>query len=34
LIGTNAGIVKGVAENILKHSPNAILIIISNRWTR
>jgi malate dehydrogenase len=30
LIGTNAGIVKGVAENILKHSPDAILIIISN----
>lgn len=30
LIGTNAGIVKGVAENILKHSPNAILVIISN----
>jgi malate dehydrogenase len=30
LIGTNAGIVKGVCENILKHSPNAILIIISN----
>jgi malate dehydrogenase len=30
LIGTNAGIVKGVAENILKHSPGAILIIISN----
>ncbi len=30
LIGTNAGIVKGVADNILKHSPNAILIIISN----
>ena len=30
LIGTNAGIVKGVAENILTHSPNAILIIISN----
>lgn len=30
LIGTNAGIVRGVAENILKHSPNAILIIISN----
>src|SRR6185369_15836692 len=26
----NAGIVKGVAENILKHSPNAIFIIISN----
>ena len=30
LIGTNAGIVKGVCENILKHSPNAIIIIISN----
>lgn len=30
LIGTNAGIVKGVAENILKHSPNAIIIVISN----
>ncbi|QQR98695.1 MAG: malate dehydrogenase [Sphingobacteriales bacterium] len=30
LIGTNAGIVKGVAENILKHSPNAIFVIISN----
>jgi malate dehydrogenase len=30
LIGTNAGIVKGVTDNILKHSPKAILIIISN----
>src|SRR5687768_11788302 len=30
LIGTNAGIVRGVAENILKHSPNAIIIVISN----
>jgi malate dehydrogenase len=30
LIGINAGIVKGVTENILKHSPNAIFIIISN----
>jgi malate dehydrogenase len=30
LIGTNAGIVKGVAENILKYSPNAIIIVISN----
>ncbi|MBK8351128.1 MAG: malate dehydrogenase [Chitinophagales bacterium] len=30
LIGTNAGIVKGVAENILKYSPEAILVIISN----
>jgi malate dehydrogenase len=30
LIGTNAGIVKGVCENILKHSPNAIILVISN----
>ena len=30
LIGTNAGIVKSVAENILKYSPNAIFVIISN----
>ncbi|MCU7548235.1 malate dehydrogenase [Chitinophagaceae bacterium LB-8] len=30
LIGVNANIVRGVAENILKHSPDAILIIISN----
>jgi malate dehydrogenase len=30
LIGTNAGIVKGVTENILKHSPDAIIIVISN----
>src|SRR3954454_9750121 len=30
LIGTNAGIVRGVAENILKNSPNAIIIVISN----
>ena len=30
LIGTNAGIVKSVCENILKHSPNAIIIMISN----
>jgi len=30
LIGTNAGIVKGVAENILKYSPDAIIIVISN----
>ncbi len=30
LIGTNAGIVKGVCENVLKHSPNAIIIVISN----
>jgi malate dehydrogenase len=30
LIGINAGIVKGVAENILKFSPDAIIIIVSN----
>ena len=30
LIGTNAGIVKGVTDNILKHSPNAIIVVISN----
>src|SRR5574344_1632285 len=30
LIGVNAGIVKSVASNILQHSPNAILIIVSN----
>jgi len=30
LIGVNAGIVKSVAGNILKYSPNTILVIISN----
>jgi len=30
LIGTNAGIVKGVAENLLKYSPDAIIIVVSN----
>jgi malate dehydrogenase len=30
LIGTNAGIVKGVCENILKYSPDAIIVVISN----
>ena len=30
LIGTNAGIVKSVTENVIKHSPNAIIIIVSN----
>ncbi|GAB2979946.1 malate dehydrogenase [Mucilaginibacter puniceus] len=30
LIGVNAGIVKGVTENILKHSPNTIIIVVSN----
>src|SRR5215211_7318452 len=30
LIGVNAGIVKSVVENILKYSPDAILLVISN----
>ncbi len=30
LIGTNAGIVKSVTENIVKHSPDAIIIVVSN----
>ena len=30
LISTNAEIVKSVTENVVKHSPNAILIIVSN----
>lgn len=30
LIATNAGIVKSVTENIIKHSPNAKIIIVSN----
>lgn len=30
LIGTNAGIVKTVCTNILTHSPNTIIIVISN----
>ncbi len=30
LIGINAGIVKDVAQNILKYSPNAIIVVISN----
>ena len=30
LIGVNAGIVKSVAENCLKYSPNAILVIVAN----
>jgi malate dehydrogenase len=30
LIGTNAGIVKTVTENLLKHSPDVILVVISN----
>ncbi|TNE55639.1 MAG: malate dehydrogenase [Bacteroidetes bacterium] len=30
LIATNAGIVKTVTDNIMKHSPDAILIVVSN----
>jgi len=30
LIGTNAGIVKSVVDNALKHSPDAIIVVISN----
>ncbi|MDA0196740.1 MAG: malate dehydrogenase [Bacteroidetes bacterium] len=30
LIGTNAGIVKSVTENIIQHSPDAIIIVVSN----
>ena len=30
LIGINAGIVKEVTENLIKHSPNVIIIVVSN----
>jgi malate dehydrogenase len=30
LIGTNAGIVKSVVQNLLQHSPDAVVIIVSN----
>lgn len=30
LISTNAGIVKSVTENIIKHSPDTIIIVVSN----
>ena len=30
LIGINAGIVKMVSENLVKHSPNIIIIVVSN----
>ncbi|MDP3358652.1 MAG: malate dehydrogenase [Lutibacter sp.] len=30
LIGINAGIVKSVVESLLKHSPNVIIIVVSN----
>src|SRR5882757_10697363 len=30
LIGTNAGIVKSVTENIVRYSPDSIIIVVSN----
>jgi len=30
LIGINAGIVKGVTDNVLKHSPDAVIVVVSN----
>ncbi|EKF55965.1 malate dehydrogenase [Galbibacter marinus] len=30
LIGINAGIVKDVSDNLIKHSPNVIIIVVSN----
>ena len=30
LIGTNAGIVQKVSENVLKYSPDAIIVVVSN----
>ena len=30
LIGINAGIVQNVSENVLKHSPDAIIVVVSN----
>ena len=30
LIGTNANIVKSVVENVVKYSPNAIIVVVSN----
>ena len=30
LIGINAGIVKSVSENLLKYSPDAVIIVVSN----
>jgi malate dehydrogenase len=30
LIGINAGIVKTVVENVLQHSPNTIIVVVSN----
>jgi malate dehydrogenase len=33
LIGINAGIVKMV-DNVLIHSPEAIIVVVSIQWTR
>ena len=30
LLGVNGGIVRGVSENIAKHAPNAVIIVVSN----
>ena len=30
LIGVNAGIVKSVTDNVLKYSPNAVILCVSN----
>src|SRR5678815_1888941 len=30
LIATNAGIVRGVTENVMKYSPNTIIVVVSN----
>jgi malate dehydrogenase len=30
LLGVNAGIVRGVAENIARYAPNAVIIVVSN----
>jgi malate dehydrogenase len=30
LLGVNGGIVRGVAENVAKHAPSAVIIIVSN----
>ena len=30
LIGINAGIVKKVSENILKYSPDSVIVVVSN----
>jgi malate dehydrogenase len=30
LLGVNGGIVRGVAENVAEHAPNAVIIVVSN----